>query len=340
MGKYRFINPVTLLGIPILAMGICLFAGNDKQMGNNVSLLNAFLITCIYTGLIWISNEAIFDYFKFKYATLRETKYRIFYQTITSLVVTMMAYILATYLMHHIKGQPFSWTDCIDLASIKITFLATSMVTILYESVFFFEKWKNAVIETEKLQKETALAQFETLKSQINPHFLFNTLNTLVSIIPDQPDKAVDFVQKLSYVFRYVLSMREMEVVKIEDEIQFINSYLFLLKTRYGDNLRIHQHDFKPIYDKYLPPVCTQLLIENAIKHNIISSEKKLDLYIGFDNEYVIIKNTLQEKIHKEESTGLGLENIIKRYTFLTPAMVLVEKHEHEFIVKLPLISL
>lgn len=336
--KVPYINPITIIGIPILSMGICLFASKDNEMGG--SFLEQYLITCIYTGIIWSTNEMVFNYYKWRFPNLADTKYRILYQSITSIAVTFADYLLATCITLLLRGKALSIQDCLSLESLKITFIATALVTILFESIYFFEKWKFAVIETERLQKETALAQFETLKSQINPHFLFNTLNTLVAIIPDQPQKAVDFVQKLSYVFRYVLSMRDMELVKMEDEIQFIQSYLFLLKVRYGNNLHIHQQDFTPIFDKYLPPVCTQLLIENAIKHNVISKDKNLDLYLSHDHEYVIIKNTLQEKIHKEESTGLGLDNIIKRYSFLASKKVVVEKTETDFVVKLPLISL
>ena len=173
---------------------------------------------------------------------------------------------------------------------------------------------KIAAIENETLRAENIRTRYEALKNQIDPHFLFNSLNTLKSLIDVDVDKAEDFVQQLSVVLRYTL--KNEEVATLSEELECVRSYCVMMKMRYGDNLRFDHHIDHDKYDNYhVLPLSIQGLIENAIKHNVISSKRPLTVHIFTDDDnHLIISNNIQEKISKEESSGIGLANLLERY--------------------------
>lgn len=194
--------------------------------------------------------------------------------------------------------------------------------------------------EVYKLQKENLQSQFEALKNQINPHFLFNTFSTLISIIEEDPDSAADFVQQLSNVYRYVLLSKDNKTVDLKSEMEFLDSYTFLLSKRFGNNLQVVNCIGRGYYDRQIPPLTMQLLVENAIKHNIISSKKPLVIELNIEDDiYLVIKNNLQKKSIVESSTKIGLQNIINRYAFITDKKVEVINDHLSFIVKVPLLN-
>jgi len=188
------------------------------------------------------------------------------------------------------------------------------------------------------LQEENIISQFETLKSQVNPHFLFNSLNVLSSLIHIDQNKASKFVRQLSKVYRYVLEHKNMDTIVIKDELPFINSYIFLLKTRFDQNLKINISIPEEVKKARIAPMVLQLLLENAIKHNIISRHKPLTITITETNGMLEIVNNLQLKSSTEVSSQTGLNNIRKRYEYLTNKKVIVEEDENEFKVKIPLL--
>lgn len=195
-----------------------------------------------------------------------------------------------------------------------------------------------------RLQRETLLkkasieSQFEALKSQINPHFLFNSFNTLISIIEDNPKKAVEYVEHLSDFYRSIMQYREKEVIPLQEEIEIVKSFIYLLKQRYGNNLSLHV-DSEEV-SGYVVPLSLQMLVENAIKHNVISKSKPLDIKIhDRESEYICVSNNLQLKMTPEISTGFGLQSIARRYELLTDRQIRVEKTDHSFEVCLPIIK-
>jgi LytS/YehU family sensor histidine kinase len=211
-------------------------------------------------------------------------------------------------------------------------------VVLFYEASYFLKQWRIALVEGEKLRKETVQAQLDGLRSQINPHFLFNSLNTLVSLIPENPNTATDFVHKLSHVYRYLLCMKDKELVTLQTELDFMTSYLFLLKVRFEENVRIDIHISEGAEAMLLPPVSLQLLIENAIKHNVVSSAKPLHIHIFTEKGHLVVRNNLQPRQQLEESTGVGLQNIQTRYSILSTQHVIILRSEHHFTVSLPLL--
>lgn len=191
---------------------------------------------------------------------------------------------------------------------------------------------KNALLQRERLK-----GQFETLRNQINPHFLFNSFNTLISTIAKDKDQAIDYVEQLSDYFRIILEQREKEVITLKEELELADRYLFLQKQRFGDNLVVIRTIPDNLMDSLIPPMTIQLLVENAIKHNIISRLKPLTIELYVSDKFLVISNTLQEKTQKEPSTGVGLNNIVHRYLILFKKEVLVVKNENRFEVLLPL---
>lgn len=218
--------------------------------------------------------------------------------------------------------------------SVSITFIITLFMT----SRVFLLNWKQAAIDSERLQKESITAQYNSLKSQVNPHFLFNSLNALTNLVYEDQDKAVKFIKQLSEVYRYVLDTQSKEVVPLKEELEFLDSYIFLQKIRFGDNLSI-EVDLARAHSM-VAPLALQLLIENAIKHNIVSSENPLVIKLMQQQKFIVVENCLQRKTSLgEPSQGIGLENIKNRYKFLSPIPVEVREADGKFIVKLPLIE-
>lgn len=218
--------------------------------------------------------------------------------------------------------------------SIYSAIAVTIVMSLFLHGKAFLIAWKDAAKNAEMLQKENAVANYESLKSQLNPHFLFNSLNALTNLVYEDPDKAAKFIKQLSEVYRYVLDTRNRERVDLQEELQFIDSYLFLQKIRFGDNLKTNIQISR---SGKIAPLALQLLIENAIKHNVVSSEEPLTITISDDDDFIMVGNNLQKKkTIGEPSPGMGLENICKRYEFLSQRKVEIAETAETFTVKLP----
>ncbi|HEY3372896.1 MAG TPA: histidine kinase [Prolixibacteraceae bacterium] len=220
---------------------------------------------------------------------------------------------------------------------IKIAFSFIFIGSLGSNAVMFFKNWKEAAVQQEKLKREQLALQYETLKSQVNPHFLFNNLNSLTSLISSNPDKAIDFVKKLSEVYRYVLDQKDCELVALETELKFLESYVFLQKIRFGNNLEVKinivDRNFKVI------PLSVQMLVENAIKHNEISDLHPLEINIySTDDQYLVIENMLQKKAGSEGS-GSGIQNIKSRYEFFTDKDLSISITKERFRISIPLLN-
>ncbi len=180
--------------------------------------------------------------------------------------------------------------------------------------------------------------QYESLRNQVNPHFLFNSLNALTNLVYEDQDKAARFIKQLSEVYRYVLETRNQEVVPLADELKFLESYLFLQRIRYGQKLQI-EINLSGV-NTQVAPLAIQMLIENAIKHTVIAEQEPLHIRIFCEGQWIIVSNNLNPKnVLPEESAGVGLDNIRKRYAFLGQQGVIVEKKNNEFVVRLPFIT-
>lgn len=220
---------------------------------------------------------------------------------------------------------------------VKIAFTFIFVGSLGSNAVMFFKNWKEAAVQQEKLKRVQIALQFETLKSQVSPHFLFNNLNSLTSLISTNPEKAIYFVKKLSEVYRYVLDQKDHELVDLETELEFLKSYVYLQQIRFETNLEVHI-DVEPKNFKVVP-LSVQMLVENAIRHNEISDKNPLQIRVFTgDDQYLTVENQLQKKSGSEGS-GTGIQNISDRYEFLTDRRVLISFNSERFRVRIPLLT-
>lgn len=213
----------------------------------------------------------------------------------------------------------------------------TFIISLTMHSRSFLLGWRQTAINAERLQKENIASQYESLKAQVNPHFLFNSLNVLTSLVETDQKQAVKFIRKLSEVYRYVLDSRQKEVVPLPEELHFLTSYIYLQKIRHGEALQV-QKDVPPDPNLMVVPLALQMLLENAIKHNMALEEEPLQIHLYLEDNYLVVQNNLQERRIREESTGMGLINIESRYSYLTSRKVHIHATAHDFTVKLPLL--
>ena len=240
--------------------------------------------------------------------------------------LTVLGYSLADITTQNWKGRM--------LLPLVITFF----VSLFLHSRSFLLGWRQTAINAERLQKESIASQYESLKAQVNPHFLFNSLNALTSLVETDQKLAVKFIRKLSEVYRYVLDSRQKEVVTLPEELMFLESYTYLQQIRLGNALQV-KNDLPQDSNLLVVPLGLQMLLENAIKHNAALEDAPLQVQLYLEHDYLVVENNLQERrIREEDSTNTGLANLKARYSYLTDKQVLVQHTQEKFIIKLPVL--
>jgi sensor histidine kinase YesM len=251
---------------------------------------------------------------------------------IAALSIIFWGYDYLGFMGYQINLDKYVWTMIVGV-------FCNIMATSLNEGVAFFERWREVVDEAEQLKKENLQSQLEGLKGQVNPHFLFNSLNSLSSLISDDPEKAEKFLDEMSKVYRYLLRTNEDGLTSLQAEMDFIYSYFHLLKTRYGDGLHMQTTIEERFLTWQLPPLTLQMLVENAVKHNMILKDKPLQIMILTTNSgRLIVSNNLQRKDRMVASNKVGLSNIVKKYRLMKQEEIIVRDDGKEFAVIVPLI--
>lgn len=241
----------------------------------------------------------------------------------------------------YLFGEPYLpiKLDSLFLAATWALYVfVTIAINLGFFTAYFLERWKDSIVRAERLEKEKSQVQFDNLKNQLNPHFLFNALTSLNSLIFEDQGLASQFLQHLSKVYRYVLQNKDKNFVTLQTELDFISNYVFLLETRFKGALTIHFEIQEPSRDRAIVPVTLQILLENALKHNIVDPEKALNIDIFTTGDYLVVSNNLQLKKRVETSNKQGLENLKSLYRFLTDRPVIIENGESRFAVKVPLV--
>ncbi len=251
----------------------------------------------------------------------------LFYGIIISLTIPFIFHkyvfkVPSEHLIGHMLGPAF-FGMTIDLAVLGV-----------FYSKYLAKYWMETLKSEEKLKQENLMAKYEALKNQVNPHFLFNTLNTLTGIVEKDSKLATKYIKKLSDIYRYVLEQKDKDAVNISEELEFVEDYIYLQKMRYGKGLTFTINISS--MDGYVAPLALQLLLENAIKHNIISDDEPLQIELIDDNDFYILKNNLQKKKAIQKNSQIGLDNLYKRYEILSIKKVEIIENQDEFIVKLP----
>ena len=287
------------------------------------------LTTTCWT-VMYFGNEYLHEYLDEK---INWTKYPI-KRLLVGLVVLTLFTVITTYVVVRSANSLFELSIGAISKTIYMSMGITLIITVILTSRSFLLNWRQTAIDAERFKQESTVAKFESLRNQVNPHFLFNALNALTNLVYEDPDKAAKFIKQLSEVYRYLLETRDMEIVHLSEEKRFLDSYLFLQKIRFGDKLSItlSLDDDRTM----VAPLVLQMLVENAIKHNEISEERPLHIQLLIDGDFIVVENTLQKKLALGESSpGVGLNNICKRYEFLTDRKVEVIQNG-TFRVKLP----
>ena len=221
-----------------------------------------------------------------------------------------------------------------------IWLIATLFVSFwIYRVIYSIHKKQESKVKEQKIIAGTASAKFETLKNQIDPHFLFNSLNVLSSLIEENPENAQRFTTSLSKVYRYVLEQKDKDLVPIEEELTFAKTYMNLLQMRFENSLTYEVLIENVDSEAKVVPLSLQLLLENAVKHNIISEQKPLHIKIYIDNDDLVIQNNFQKKSVLQDGQGVGIQNIISRYNIITDRKVTIEQNEYTYTVKLPILT-
>ena len=324
-----------IIGIPLVALVLMVVPDHVPFTLRNYS------ITLLITGLIWQGCYHIINFYRKRLPGFERTARRIGL-TVLAISVYILAIDMLTCTVLDAAGiQENAYTSGEWRVNLIKCFSATALIATLYEAGYFFSMWKRQAIEAEALKSRQLRAELDILRNQVSPHFLFNSLNTLVALIPEDPTQAVRFTKALGHVYRYILQHKDKEVVDLGTELDFTEAYIRLVKVRFEEALRITV-DVAPEHRRLLvAPLSLQLLLENALKHNVASLAHPLHVDIHVENgRTLVVRNNLRRKQGTVEGTGTGLSNVKQRYAILSDRAVDVIETRDHFLVALPLLEL
>jgi two-component system, LytTR family, sensor kinase len=335
-----------LIGIPLIGfMMPLLFFGKTLQNGL-VPYLPVWISSTAHALVYWEGSRIIYLQTRRWFPAVSQTMRRLLWLAGLSLVFSALFSAFVCYGLNEVLNIVFpgstNKTDVLEKH--RASLIPLVMCLTVYECIYYFRQLRAALLEAEQLKQANLQSQLETLKNQVNPHFLFNSLNSLTALIPEDPDLAVRFVQKLAKVYRYILEIRELQTVSLADELSALKAYNFLMQIRFGDRLAIQIDLPDDCLTVRVVPLSLQMLVENAVKHNVISTQKPLLIRVFIDNNRIIVRNNLQRKLQinadeLEESTGVGLQNIRSRYQLLAGQQVDVIVTTQQFAVSLPILT-
>jgi hypothetical protein len=299
----------------------------------------ATLIASCFSFVGWLINNVAANSMHRRYPRKEQYRQRLTRQTILCICDSSLNTILLFFLYRFIAFDDFQ-PPLIRLAlGLSVTLTVVALVLLAYESIHSFDHWQESEQTVETLSKAQLRAQLDALRQQVNPHFLFNSLNSLISLIDENPHQAGMFAEELSSVYRYLLRANELPLTSLAAELDFVQSYYHLLKTRHGDSLTLITRIQPGLEDRKLPPLTLQLLIENAVKHNVILPEQTLTISLTTDEQQrLTVSNNLQRKPGNVLSNGIGLSNILHQYRMLGQPTPVIEDDGETFRVTLALV--
>lgn len=300
------------------------------------SLLNSFIFI-----VLWLSNAWAVGLVRRLIGWKERPLAAFFWNMAATLAVTIAAFTLSLLvgrrLIYNFSFRE-SWESLSNI-SYEFAIMLTLLISAIMHGRSFLLSWRSSELEAAKLREAHLASRYEALRNQVNPHFLFNSLNVLSTLVHKDADQAEHFIGELSRNLRYVLETRERELVPLSRELQAVEAYIYLSQTRYGNNLRFCLQNMPNTDQLQVAPLTLQMLVENAIKHNIISAAQPLEIQIVEEEEYLVVKNALQRRENVQGSLGVGLENIRQRYSYLSDKPVVIEEKDGFFVVKIPKIQ-
>ncbi len=305
-------------------------------------LLKVFGIHFMYAFVLSSINGFFYKFLETKFSWKDHSQKRLIIGAFGSVALTMLGLSLLRFItLIVILGKPIEAFLNDEYAKNYYLFglIVTLFVSLIFHAIFFYKALTEKKVKEQQIVAKTETAKYESLKSQIDPHFLFNSLNVLTSLIGENPKQAEKFTTKLSKVYRYVLEQKSKDLIDLDEELQFAKAYMELLKMRFEDAVTFEIPEKASNPEFKIIPLSLQLLLENTIKHNVVSEGNPLKVTIKEENGYLIITNNYNPKTTIEQGTRVGLKNIIDRYNLITLKKVYVEKQVEKFTVKLPLLT-
>ncbi|MGA0558751.1 sensor histidine kinase [Larkinella sp. VNQ87] len=322
--------------IPIISYWVV----GDRYLSDISTFALATLMNLIIASFCLLTLDQLTQFVVSRYPNLGQTWQRVWRLLLVFILVTPFFILGGIYLYDtfHLFGYQHNPEATSRILAIN---LIANLVSVgIDESVYSLNRWRENTLEKEQLKKINLQSQYESLKSQVNPHFLFNSLNSLSSLIADEPDRAEEFVDEMAKVYRYLLQTNEGELTTLATELTFIQSYFHLLKTRYGAGIQL-DIQVAQLFEQYLlPPLTLQMLVENAVKHNVIHPNKPLLIEIKTTKVgRLVVRNNRQQKTGRIASNQVGLTNIAAKYRLLAQNDPIVTADSEHFTVALPLME-
>lgn len=301
----------------------------------------SFIYVMIYGLSLYYANGFVFEFFDKLFVKDRFSKKRLLLGSLSSFLVTIIVIFLVRIFISVVIQQEsvVEFLKKEEPGDYIVSMVITLIVTLSLYLFHFYKTFKEQQLKEQQVIAGTASAKFESLKNQIDPHFLFNSLNVLSSLIEENPDNAQKFTTSLSKIYRYVLEQKDKELVSVEEELSFAKTYMNLLKMRFENSITFELPTGIENTEAKVVPLSLQLLLENTIKHNIVSEQKPLHITIYIENNYLIVENNLQKKEVLQDRKGVGLQNIVNRYALISERKVLIESNESSFKVKIPILT-
>lgn len=289
---------------------------------------------------LWQGNLVVDKQLNIRYSWISDPQKRLILQLAISTIFTSVILFIAMFVMHQVKfGDGRVINRKMAETFLPALFITLSLMAVIVGSQFY-KSLRQSMVEVEKYKAASANAQLQNLKNQLNPHFLFNNLSVLTSLVYKDQGRAVDFINELSKVYRYVLDSKNFELVPLQDEIDFLDHYLYLLKIRFEKSISFDVKIDLNSTSGYLPPMCLQMLVENSVQHNETSQAKPLQVSIYSENNCLVVENLVQPRSDVVESSKTGLTNIESRYSYFTDEKVKIFSDGKIFRVSLPLIGI
>ncbi len=292
------------------------------------------------TLFVWEANRLLQKNLNKYFAKILSIRYLLIFflcGVVASSLLSVIVVFLINAIFIHLPAAQFKMP--VKLALIYGTRI-NLFLHIINAILFYINQYKNKELEAEELKRINSQAQLQAIKNQVNPHFLFNNMNVLSTLVMQENPDANKFIEEFSKVYRHILNAQRYELITLKAELEFINPYFFLLQKRFPESIFIHINISTEYLSHYIIPVAVQMLVENAIKHNITSRQKPLQIFLSIDSKKrLTVMNNLQLKPVTGESTGIGLENIAKRYELIANKAIEIQKTDDSFLVFLPLIQ-
>ena len=328
-----------IIGCVIFVIGNLLSGGFDFETTNE--FLIDFGFYQLYSFVLGYSNMYFFDYMERRNWKKNDTIKRIVIGILGATIITLIGLFILRVSTHMVYGG-LTFNEFISREKFEyyqFGLWVTLTIVIIFHVIYFYNKYQQNRIKEQKVIAGTASAKFDALKNQLDPHFLFNSLNVLTSLIEENPDNAQKFTTSLSKVYRYVLEQKNKELVTVDEELQFAKTYMSLLKMRFEDSIVFTMPETASNPESKVVPLSLQLLLENAVKHNMVTSSKPLHIRIYEDQGDLVVENNLQPKQIVKKSSGVGLSNIKQRYDLLTNKKVNIHKEANRFAVAIPMLT-